>query len=134
MFNFIDFLGYTKQITQNPLSKWLPTQLTHQWWQVDRVNPISLFNDNRSVGGFSLIKLLFDQGQDALVQDVVKDLFKLYKEGKIKPVIDSTWAMEEVTDAMTRMQEHKNVGKILLVISQLPRNANNVQQNGPDLR
>ena len=134
MFDFIDFLGYTKQITQNPLSKWLPTQLTHQWWQVDRVNPISLFNDNRSVGGFSLIKLLFDQGQDALVQDVVKDLFKLYKEGKIKPVIDSTWAMEEVTDAMTRMQEHKNVGKILLVISQLPRNANNVQQNGPDLR
>jgi len=124
--------GYTKQITQTPLSKWLPTQKVNQWWQVEKVNPIKLFDDNRSVGGFNLINLLFDQGQTQLVQDVVKDLFKLYKEGKIKPVIDSTWAMEEVTDAMYRMQDHKNVGKILLVVGQMPRNAGD--QNGPDLR
>ena len=90
--------------------------------------------DNRSVGGFNLINLLFDQGQDSLVQDVVKDLFKLYKEGQIKPVIDSTWAMEEVTDAMTRMQSHKNVGKVLLVVSQIPKNTEAAAaQNGPDL-
>ncbi|XP_075266462.1 synaptic vesicle membrane protein VAT-1 homolog-like isoform X2 [Convolutriloba macropyga] len=125
-------LGYTKHITHTPLSKWLPTQKVNQWWLVEKVNPIKLFDDNRSVGGFNLINLLFDQGQHQLVQDVVKDLFKLYKEGKIKPVIDSTWAMEEVTDAMTRMQEHKNVGKILLVVGQMPRNVG--EQNGPDLR
>ena len=68
-----------------------------QWWQVDKVNPIKLFDDNRSVGGFQLRRLLFRQGQHAYVRNVVDKLIDMYHQGKIRPVIDSIWAFEDVS-------------------------------------
>ena len=67
-----------------------------QWWQVDKINPTKLYDDNRSVCGFHLMALLFDQGRAELVSEVMHDLLKLYAQGKIHPTIDSTWAFEEV--------------------------------------
>lgn len=40
--------------------------------------------------------LLYQQDGAAYVKNVVKDIFGLFKDGKIKPVIDSTWALEDV--------------------------------------
>ena len=48
-------------------------------------------------------------------------LFGLYEKKKIKPIIDSTFAMEDVADAMKKMHERKNIGKLLLCPSQVPR-------------
>ena len=75
----------------------LIVSLVVQWWQVDKVNPIKLFDDNRSVGGFQLRRLLFRQGQHAYVRNVVDKLIDLYCQGKIRPVIDSIWAFEDVS-------------------------------------
>ncbi|XP_076449675.1 synaptic vesicle membrane protein VAT-1 homolog-like isoform X2 [Babylonia areolata] len=90
------------------------------WWQVDKVNPIKLFDDNRSVGGFQLRRFLFRQGQHAYVRNVVTKLLELHGQGKIRPVIDSVWAFEDVGEGMQKLHDRKNIGKILLDPSKEP--------------
>lgn len=71
--------------------------LLSQWWQVDKVSPLKLFDENKSLSGFNLRRLMYQQGGTAYVQTVVHKIFDLYNEGKIKPVVDSTWALEDVS-------------------------------------
>ncbi|KAL1434197.1 hypothetical protein MTO96_011840 [Rhipicephalus appendiculatus] len=40
---------------------------------------------------------------------------------KITPVVDSSWAFEDVTEAMQKMHDHKNVGKLTLNPSLEPK-------------
>ncbi|CAM1308323.1 VAT1L (predicted) [Pycnogonum litorale] len=84
------------------------------WWQVDKVNPIKLYDENKTISGFNLRHLLYIQGCHDYVRDVVDKVFKLWKDGKIKANIDSTWAFEDVPEAMQKMHDRKNVGKITL--------------------
>ncbi|KAG5854850.1 hypothetical protein ANANG_G00042190 [Anguilla anguilla] len=51
------------------------------------------------------------RGQDL----VVAKLLELYGQGKIKPRVDSTYHFEQVGDAMRRMQERNNIGKVILL-------------------
>ncbi|KAK7115178.1 synaptic vesicle membrane protein VAT-1 homolog-like isoform X2 [Littorina saxatilis] len=90
------------------------------WWQVDKVNPIKLFDDNKSVGGFQLRRLMFRQGQHAYVRAVVDKIMDMYRHGKIRPVIDSIWAFEDVGEGMQKLHDRKNIGKILLDPSKEP--------------
>ena len=55
-----------------------------------------------------------DANRHDYFKSIVKHLFDLYNKGKIKPVIDSVWAFEDVADAMSRMQNRQNVGKVIL--------------------
>lgn len=91
------------------------------WWQVDKVSPIKLFDENRTLSGFNLRKLMYQQGGTDFVKSVVDKIFGLFKEGKIKPVVDSTWALEDVHDGMLKMHDHKNIGKIVLDPSLEPK-------------
>ncbi|GFO27084.1 synaptic vesicle membrane protein vat-1-like protein [Plakobranchus ocellatus] len=85
-----------------------------QWWQVDKVNPLKLFDDNKVIGGFQLRRLLFRQGHHAYVRSVVTRVMELHTQGKIKPVIDSVWAFEDVGEAMQKLCDRKNIGKVIL--------------------
>lgn len=76
------------------LVTWPP--LSFQWWQVEKVNPIKLYEENKVIAGFSLLNLLFKQGRAGLIRGVVDKLIGLYNQKKIKPVVDSLWALEEV--------------------------------------
>lgn len=60
------------------------------------MNPIKLYEENKVIAGFSLLNLLFKQGGCHLVKSVMDKLLRLYEEKKIKPVVDSLWALEEV--------------------------------------
>lgn len=57
---------------------------------------------------------MHQQGGHAFVAKAVEKVFKLWNDGQIKPRIDSTWALEDVPEAMQRMQDRRNIGKILL--------------------
>lgn len=92
-----------------------------QWWQVDKISPIKLFDENKSLTGFNLRRLMYQQGGTDYVQKAVQNVFALYQEGKIKPLIDSTWALEDVAEAMQKMHDRKNVGKIVLDPSLEPK-------------
>lgn len=60
------------------------------------MNPIKLYEENKVIAGFSLLNLLFKQGRCSLVRSVMDKLLCLYDQKKIKPVVDSLWALEEV--------------------------------------
>jgi NADPH:quinone reductase-like Zn-dependent oxidoreductase len=84
------------------------------WWQVDKISPMKLFDENKSMSGFNLRQLLYHQGRDDYVRDIVEKVYKLYSEGQIKPTIDSSWAFEDIPEAMQKLHDRKNVGKIIL--------------------
>ncbi|CAM9287744.1 unnamed protein product [Lampetra planeri] len=90
------------------------------WWQVEKVNPIKLYEDNKVMAGFSLLNLLFKQGRHTLVKSVMDKLVCLYNQKKIKPVVDSLWALEEVKEAMQRIHDRGNVGKLILDVEKSP--------------
>ncbi|XP_016426847.1 synaptic vesicle membrane protein VAT-1 homolog [Sinocyclocheilus rhinocerous] len=89
------------------------------WYQQFSVHTLSLIQGNRSVCGFHLGYLdseteLIAQAMAAVVDLITKMFMDLYRQGKIKPRIDSTYHLEQVGDAMRRMQERNNIGKIIL--------------------
>lgn len=91
------------------------------WWQVDKVSPLKLFDENKSLAGFNLRHFMYQQNGAAHVKDTVQKVFQLFQEGKIKPLLDSTWALEDVAEAMQKMHDRKNVGKIILDPSLEPK-------------
>ncbi|XP_044205383.1 synaptic vesicle membrane protein VAT-1 homolog-like isoform X2 [Thunnus albacares] len=90
------------------------------WWQVEKVNPIKLYEENKVIAGFSLLNLLFKQGRCSLVKAVMDKLLCLYDQKKIKPVVDSLWALEEVKEAMQRIHDRGNIGKLILDVEKTP--------------
>lgn len=91
------------------------------WWQVDKISPIKLYDENKTVSGFQLRHLAFQQGQHQYVRGIMNKLFQLYSQGKIQPVVDSTWAFEDVAEAMQKMHDRKNIGKIIIDPSLEPK-------------
>jgi NADPH:quinone reductase-like Zn-dependent oxidoreductase len=72
-------------------------------------SPLSLMTQNRSVCGYHMGKL-----DPELIQSAMEELTNIYKQGKIKPQIDSSWSYEDVSKAMARMHDRLNIGKVLL--------------------
>ncbi|XP_014664213.1 PREDICTED: LOW QUALITY PROTEIN: synaptic vesicle membrane protein VAT-1 homolog-like [Priapulus caudatus] len=95
--------------------------LAKSWWQVDKVSPIKLYDENRFIGGIMLRHLLFRQGQHEYVRTIMEKVVALFTAGKIRPHIDSTWAYEDVQEGMQKMHDRKNIGKILLDPTQEPK-------------
>lgn len=84
------------------------------WWQVDKISPIKLFDDNKSLTGFNLRHLLYQQNGSDFVRQTVEKTYRMWGEGNIKPVVDSVWAFEDVAMAMQKIHDRLNVGKIIL--------------------
>lgn len=55
---------------------------------------MQLFKESKSVCGFDLKQI---RNFPELKKEAMTDLFKLYREGKIKPHIDHVFAFEEVS-------------------------------------
>uniref|UniRef100_A0A0B6ZIY0 Enoyl reductase (ER) domain-containing protein n=1 Tax=Arion vulgaris TaxID=1028688 RepID=A0A0B6ZIY0_9EUPU len=91
------------------------------WWQVDKINPLKLYDDNKLIGGFQLRRLLFRQGHHEYIRKTVSKVLELYSQGKIKPTIDSVWAFEDVGEAMQKLCDRKNIGKVILDPTAEPR-------------
>uniref|UniRef100_G3NSV9 Vesicle amine transport 1 n=1 Tax=Gasterosteus aculeatus aculeatus TaxID=481459 RepID=G3NSV9_GASAC len=85
------------------------------WYNQLSLNTLKLMQANKSVGGFHLGYLT-----DELIGRAMFKLLELYGQGKIKPRIDSCYHFEEVTDAMRRMHERQNIGKVILLPERKP--------------
>lgn len=64
---------------------------------------------------------MHQHGGHGFVRQAVDQVYQLWAEGKIKPVVDSTWALEDVPEAMQKMHDRKNIGKIVLDPSLEPK-------------
>jgi len=72
--------------------------LYFKWWQNDKISCLRLFQDSKSIHGFNLIQLLHRGSNETrrYLGDIMHKIFVLYKEGKIKPVVDSVFTFEDV--------------------------------------
>lgn len=83
-----------------------------QFARTPRFNPFDLLRDNRTVAGFHVARL-WDRPE--ILGEALSAVAALWREGKIKPRVDSTYPFERAADAHRRMHERKNVGKVVLV-------------------
>lgn len=68
------------------------------WYQQFSVHTLSLIQGNRSVCGFHLGYL---DSESELIAQAMAVIMDLYKQGKIKPRIDSTYHLEQVNEWMS---------------------------------
>jgi NADPH:quinone reductase-like Zn-dependent oxidoreductase len=75
-------------------------------------SPMEIMNDNRSVAGVNVGHLL---GEKVMLATEMAAVIELLRKGLIRPHIDSTHSFDMAADAHRRIQERRNVGKVLLV-------------------
>ncbi|CAL8090272.1 unnamed protein product [Calicophoron daubneyi] len=100
--------------------------LARHWFHVERINPLRLHDENRMLGGFSLKSLLFPRQPNThdhtdIITGVWKELTHMIEKKQIDPWIDSEWGFDEIKEAMMRLQERKNIGKVVLLPKKKPK-------------
>lgn len=88
---------------------------------MDKVSPIKLFEENKTLSALNLRRLMHQHGAHSYVRKAVNEVFQMWSDQKINPRIDSTWALEDVAEAMQKMHDRKNIGKIVLDPSLEPK-------------
>ncbi|XP_061564647.1 synaptic vesicle membrane protein VAT-1 homolog isoform X2 [Cololabis saira] len=81
------------------------------WYNQFSLNTLKLMQTNKAISGFHLGYM----PNDDFFSKTMFSLLELYKQGKIKPRIDSCYHFEEVAEAMKRMHERQNIGKVILL-------------------
>lgn len=78
-----------------------------------RFNPLKLMADNTSVIGVNLGRMPERAG---VLRRELKEIFDLYSEGKIRPVIAKVFPLAEAAAAHKFIHDRKNIGKVLLTV------------------
>jgi len=84
------------------------------WWKCLSINSLEIISENKSVSGYHLGYLLNNPSFMATATKDIDTLLKLWSEEKIKIQIDSTYGFSKVGEAMKRIHQRLNVGKIIL--------------------
>nr|XP_046233259.1 synaptic vesicle membrane protein VAT-1 homolog [Scatophagus argus] len=85
--------------------------MAKMWYNQLSLSTLKLMQANKAVCGFHLGYITDEE----LISRTMFKLLELYGQGKIKPRIDSCHHFEEVADAMRRMHERQNIGKVILL-------------------
>jgi NADPH2:quinone reductase len=75
------------------------------------IQPATLMGGSKTISGFWLSHCF---GKKELMNDVIAQLFKLIKEGKLKPVIGEVFPLSQATLAHKSMLARETMGKITL--------------------
>lgn len=81
--------------------------------QTPRFHPLKLMEKNIAVIGVNLGRM---QTRGALLHSEIAEIFRMYAEGKIKPVIGKTFPLAEAAAAHRYIHERKNIGKVILSV------------------
>jgi NADPH:quinone reductase-like Zn-dependent oxidoreductase len=83
--------------------------IARQLLSMPRVNPLKLMAENRTIAGLTISGL----PAEPLMKDL-KTLVEFCQAGTLKPVVDSRFHFSQIAQAHQRMEQRKNIGKILL--------------------
>jgi NADPH:quinone reductase-like Zn-dependent oxidoreductase len=75
-------------------------------------NPLSLMNANKGVFGVNLGHMW---GEGDRIRGWADQLFDLWRQGAIKPMVARSFRFDEAAQAHHFIQDRKNIGKVLLV-------------------
>jgi NADPH:quinone reductase-like Zn-dependent oxidoreductase len=77
------------------------------------VNFAPLLMKRITMTGSTLRAQTFDQ-KSVMVEEILSNVFPLLENGKVKPLIDSIYPLEQVEQAHAHMQSGQHMGKIIL--------------------
>ncbi|OBY80561.1 NADPH:quinone oxidoreductase [Paenibacillus sp. KS1] len=83
--------------------------------KVPQVNLFALMAKCVQVTG-TLLTPRSDEYKAKLTQDFVMNIMKHFERGSIKPIIDTSYPLEKVSEAHVRMERNQNTGKIILKV------------------
>jgi NADPH:quinone reductase-like Zn-dependent oxidoreductase len=75
--------------------------------------PLEMMNSSRSVCGFGVLRI---PASNQKLQAALREVSQLWADGKVLPTIDRTFALEQVGEAQTYLEDRKNFGKVVLII------------------
>jgi synaptic vesicle membrane protein VAT-1 len=81
--------------------------------QTPRFHPLKLMEKNLTVIGVNLGVL---ETRGALMRGELQQLFRLYGEGKIKPMIGKTFLLDQASEAHQYIHARRNTGKVILLV------------------
>jgi len=80
--------------------------------QMPRFHPLGLLNKNRGVFGLNLGRMWHEPEKVALW---MRDILRGFDEEWINPHVDQAFSFDDVGKAHRRLEERKNIGKVVLV-------------------
>jgi NADPH:quinone reductase-like Zn-dependent oxidoreductase len=87
-------------------------RMVGQGVRIPRFTPLGLMNGNRSVSGVNIGHLWNEVG---LLRTEMSAILELWREGKVRPRIDSVHPFTAAAAAHARITERRNAGKVILV-------------------
>ncbi|MGH7815139.1 MAG: synaptic vesicle VAT-1 family membrane protein [Candidatus Binataceae bacterium] len=99
--------GFSNMASGNTRNYW---RMLRQIVRVPIFTPMGLMDKNRSVAGVNMGHLW----DDPYLPFAMNRLLIMYREGQIKPHIDSTFPFAQAAQAHLRLQEGKNIGKVVM--------------------
>jgi NADPH:quinone reductase-like Zn-dependent oxidoreductase len=78
-----------------------------------RFHPLKLMKQNLAVIGVSMGAVMT---RGNIVRDELNELFKMYGEGQLKPVIGKTFPLDQAAAAHQFIHDRKNIGKVILSV------------------
>ncbi|SOB76112.1 putative NAD(P)H quinone oxidoreductase, PIG3 family [Marinobacter sp. LV10R510-11A] len=77
---------------------------------------LMLMKRHKLIGSTLRSRSVADKGR--VLQDLYRHVWPLLVAGQIEPLIDSSWPIEQVEEAMAYVAENKNTGKVLLKVGE----------------
>ena len=96
-----------------PDGKRNPLRALRAYLETPRFHPLKLMAKNAAVIGVNLGGV---RSRGALLRSELSEIFRMYAEGKIKPVIGKTFPLEEGAAAHQYIHDRKNIGKVILSV------------------
>jgi NADPH:quinone reductase-like Zn-dependent oxidoreductase len=81
--------------------------------QTPRFHPMKLMRDNAAVIGVHLGRL---KGREKIIEGQLRDIFRMYGTGEVKPLVGKTFPLQEAAAAHRYMHSRQNVGKVVLTV------------------
>lgn len=87
-----------------------------QWWGTDKISPLKLYEENKTICGFNLRNLLYHQHDRQYVRDLFCRICKLWQDGKIEARIDCILHFEDVTLSSTDSLSHRIILSFMIAV------------------
>jgi len=107
----LGMFGFSAAVSGTERSLWSYVKGAAQmpWFQF---NPVALMNENKGAFGVNVGHLWNEQER---VLGWLEALMELQSEGVVKPRVDSVFSFADAAEAHRRLQDRKNIGKVILV-------------------
>ncbi|MFZ1203417.1 MAG: medium chain dehydrogenase/reductase family protein [Candidatus Acidiferrales bacterium] len=96
-----------------PDGKRSPLRAARAFLATPRFHPLKLMEKNATIIGVNLRGV---RARGSLLRQELDDVFRMYTDGKIKPVIAKMFPLEQAAEAHAYIQARKNIGKVILSV------------------